>query len=473
MSETTYHLENAASGRAKCKKCKETIAKGELRISTHAYKEGQDFTFTTYTKPKCFQIPPRALKGVTPQDFVDNILVDDTADGILADPARREEIVADIAYKPPRKSAGAKGGDGGEGSAVDKRLAEVKKAMEQLPGDEDSEEEAPPTKRAKSAGSTLERYARAMQIYGKMTVDELKAVLQWNHGYGTSGNKSLLLLRCIDGHVNGRLARCPTCFLGKLNVNESDAGRTVLCKGYFDEDIQSRMPCSYTVSATDVPRLTPWYAEEPSEEQVAAMKAVTKQHEALLDGGGSDAVPSDLAAAAAALEPRWDPSQRKECAQAMVDLCGTRVDLPQDDKKARMAVGKLLLSRPAATCAEMLAMVVQEFGVASAKEGVKAKQKDALADSCAVAANAGIVMAFKELGDLYFKDGNTNAGLVYKKAIASLTALDYEITAENAKGLGKGKTKVAGIGKGTADKIHEYYDTGTIQKLEEKRLIHS
>ena len=63
--------------------------------------------------------------------------------------------------------------------------------------------------------------------------------------------------------------------------------------------------------------------------------------------------------------------------------------------------------------------------------------------------------------------------LQYKKAIASITVLDYEITEENAKGLGKGKTKVAGIGKGTADKIHEYYSTGTIQKLEEKRLIHS
>jgi hypothetical protein len=31
---TTYHIENAASGRAKCKKCKEPIAKGELRIAT-------------------------------------------------------------------------------------------------------------------------------------------------------------------------------------------------------------------------------------------------------------------------------------------------------------------------------------------------------------------------------------------------------------------------------------------------------
>lgn len=29
---STYHIENAKSGRSACKKCKEVIAKGELRI---------------------------------------------------------------------------------------------------------------------------------------------------------------------------------------------------------------------------------------------------------------------------------------------------------------------------------------------------------------------------------------------------------------------------------------------------------
>ena len=44
-----------------------------------------------------------------------------------------------------------------------------------------------------------------------------------------------------------------------------------------------------------------------------------------------------------------------------------------------------------------------------------------------------------------------------------------EITADNALGLGKGKTKVDGIGKGSAEKMREFMTTGTIQKLEEKR----
>ena len=36
MSETTYSIENAKSGRASCKKCKEKIGKGEIRLGVSA-----------------------------------------------------------------------------------------------------------------------------------------------------------------------------------------------------------------------------------------------------------------------------------------------------------------------------------------------------------------------------------------------------------------------------------------------------
>ena len=65
--------------------------------------------------------------------------------------------------------------------------------------------------------------------------------------------------------------------------------------------------------------------------------------------------------------------------------------------------------------------------------------------------------------------GNSNAGIAYKKAVAGICSVEYEITTDNAKALCKGKTKVEGIGKGTADKIHELLSTGKIEKLEEKR----
>lgn len=150
------------------------------------------------------------------------------------------------------------------------------------------------------------------------------------------------------------------------------------------------------------------------------MKAVTEKHVALAEGGGGG-VPPELAAAAEKLGDGWDTSDRKLAAQQMVDLCTsgkTTVELPQDGKKARMAVGKLMLSNPDAGCAEILEMVVKEFGVATAKQEAKEKQKSALAGSCKSAANAGIVQALQELGDLYFKDGNTNAGLTVRSAMS-------------------------------------------------------
>ena len=78
----------------------------------------------------------------------------------------------------------------------------------------------------------------------------------------------------------------------------------------------------------------------------------------------------------------------------------------------------------------------------------------------------------KELGDYYFKEGNANAGGTYKKVIAAVSKLPFEITLDNAKGLGKGKSKVVNVGKGSAEKMHEFLETGTIGKLEEKREIH-
>ena len=76
-----------------------------------------------------------------------------------------------------------------------------------------------------------------------------------------------------------------------------------------------------------------------------------------------------------------------------------------------------------------------------------------------------------ELSSLYYKEKNSNASNTYKKVAQAVKEMKFEIIEDNALGLGKGKTKVARIGKGSAEKILEFISTGTIQKLEEKRNL--
>jgi DNA polymerase/3'-5' exonuclease PolX len=66
-------------------------------------------------------------------------------------------------------------------------------------------------------------------------------------------------------------------------------------------------------------------------------------------------------------------------------------------------------------------------------------------------------------------EGNRNAGGAYTRVVNAIKGLELEITADNAMSLSKGKTKIPNIGKASAEKMKEYMETGTIQKLEEKR----
>jgi len=107
MPPSTHKIENAKSGRSKCKRCKEVIADGELRIVTEAYSETRDMDFTSNYHTQCFKVPPRAMAGVSPEEFVDEHLEDCSNDDVLSDPETLAEIIADItlATNAPKKKA--------------------------------------------------------------------------------------------------------------------------------------------------------------------------------------------------------------------------------------------------------------------------------------------------------------------------------------------------------------------------------
>ncbi len=60
----------------------------------------------------------------------------------------------------------------------------------------------------------------------------------------------------------------------------------------------------------------------------------------------------------------------------------------------------------------------------------------------------------------------------YNKVVTALKDLKAEVTANNAMSFSKGKTKIPGIGKSSAEKMKEFMESGCIAKLEEKRALH-
>lgn len=114
---------------------------------------------------------------------------------MLDNETTKQEVIDAVAYKPPRGSTGGKKEEGGE-SAIQKKLAGIKALMEKLPNEDSDEEEERPAKKAKTDEDSIEmKEARAMKIYSSMKNDDLKSVLRWNLGYGTSATKDILMMR--------------------------------------------------------------------------------------------------------------------------------------------------------------------------------------------------------------------------------------------------------------------------------------
>lgn len=278
--------------------------------------------------------------------------------------------------------------------------------------------------------------------------------------------------RILDGQRNGRLGRCPLCAQGKLKLAEANDEHAT-CPGYYDEETSSRVPCSFTCKLAEAPRLQPWFTEKPSEEEEEKMDKLAE--EAKGKAQPTEESSSGLLAKAGELE--WDlpgdagKAQIKKATKALVEICSadnvTKLGIPEG--KETMEIGKIVVSNKGKSATEVMQVVVDRFGFADDKAAAAKKRSKAVASVCANPANAGLMEAFLELSNLYFKEKNSNAGATYRKVANAIKDIAFEITTDNAKGLSKGKTKVPNIGKASSDKMYEFCSTGTMAKLEEKR----
>jgi poly [ADP-ribose] polymerase len=187
--------------------------------------------------------------------------------------------------------------------------------------------------------------------------------------------------------------------------------------------------------------------------------------------GGDDSLVTSLEDKAKDLD--WDISAKEGKQKAVKDLIAlceqADVDLPKTN--AKMEIGTIVTGNQGLSASQVAKLIAQKYGFVKQNEQVAEKKAAAVEALCKNPANSEIVQVMLELSNCYFKEGNSNAGITYKKVSAAVAGLDFEITEENAKGLGKNKTKVENIGKGSADKIYEFVTTGKIEKLEEKKAV--
>jgi len=81
--------------------------------------------------------------------------------------------------------------------------------------------------------------------YLSMGKEELQKWLRHNSQLVT-GNKKQLLLRCVDGQLNGRIPKCPRCHQGQMQYDYEN--RQYVCNGYFDDMSKTPIRCGHTES---------------------------------------------------------------------------------------------------------------------------------------------------------------------------------------------------------------------------------
>ena len=146
-----------------------------------------------------------------------------------------------------------------------------------------------------------------------------------------------------------------------------------------------------------------------------------------------------------------------------------KIDLPKDEGTAKRQIGSLVASNRSMAFKDLVPHVARAFGFKEDKEEKMAKNREAQLAIVKCHENAPLVAAFQELVDLCSKEQDRRLASVYSRVVQALRDIEYAIAEDNAMQLSKGKTKVPGIGKKTAEHIIEFLQTGTMEKLEQKR----
>jgi hypothetical protein len=245
---TTYTIEAAKSSRANCKKCKEKVVKGALRIGTHS-QDSKDHTFSSWNHLECFVVPRKYKSEYTNEQFLEEMVEDQTDDNIMDSEEGKKDVVARMGSQADQKTNKKRDRDDASGSGA---LAAIKNNAALLQAqDEDGDGDDEPAPKKNKMSEMDQKLAQSYNKFASLKIANLQDILRWNKA-PTTGKKDFLLIRVIDGDSRGRLPKCPSCIQGKLKVN--DDGTKVVGTGFFNEESGGYEKCFMEMDLDKVDR---------------------------------------------------------------------------------------------------------------------------------------------------------------------------------------------------------------------------
>jgi len=440
--------------------------------------ETGEMTFVKHWKLDYFKIP-RKFGNIEIDEFVENEVVIQEEDDIELDEVLRLLRAAPDNLKAAKKKKANPKKEGGDDEPT---------LMDKIKAAAEASEEEPKKKKVKKElpadfDQLVAEYKKLMA--DKPKVEGLKDYLRWNKQV-IKGNKDFVAFKVIDGKIHGRLGYCALDG-GRLKMEEDC--ETVVSMGIFDETINRPIPSDFKAPRLDSKQLQrlPWFDQKPTDEEKEEMDRIAEEANTRGSGGGASGAAAggegnelrqELLEASEQIED-WNlqKASKKEMKgyQVAIKAIGEgKIAFPEGNR-VNNEIGQIIVQNKKhdSSAKEIMGLVIDKYGLVEVKEKMEAAKTETIASSCACPANAKMVAAFEELAGLYFKESNRNAGATFKKVSSALKDLEVEVTAANALSFSKGKTKIAGVGPSSAKKMKEFAETGTMEKLEDKRKLAS
>jgi len=401
-----------------------------------------DHEMRSHFHPACFSLPKKTINGKSTDDEILQWL--STAEGY--DEISQEQVQSVL--------GAIKNGLANDPKV---RAAAMKRKYEEMKAQVEEDEANGTSSSKKPRGDMLAM--ECFMKYNAMKTTQLKEFLTWNRQTKT-GTKDLLVEKCKDGELNGAIPPCPTCSskhtsnATTLKIDPKNGG--YICGGWYDKENSFRVSCKFLAGASELTR-DPWALSAALSREVAKVEEISD--------AGKSLIPN---------EPFPIPigtSNRDAAIMIYQRALAEGIALPKDEQEAKQKCGTTYMchdSRDGATGEADGRAILIELATQYRTVAANLDAKVQRASGCRNPKNASMLECFAEIARLMKEEGQEAYKMkAYYTVISFLETCEEEVT--DPIKYSKKKTKVAGIGKGTAEKMKEFLDTGTIAKLETLR----